>query len=92
MTDTRIHPLGEYRGYELTASEDRFGHFTGCAERASERTPGSSTDGLVFSVGRQSLEEVEVRLRELVDEALGPKLDETDVDLTARLQRLRRDD
>jgi len=92
MTDTKIHHLGTYRGYALSASEDRHGSFTGCAEVPGARLEGSSTDGLAFSVGRESLEETERRLREIIDEELGPpREDETqDVDLTARLQRLRR--
>jgi hypothetical protein len=90
-----IHHLGAYRGYELTVSEDRHGVFTGFARVLGEDLAGSSpVDGLAFSVSRLSLDEVSAKLRELIDEDLGPRadLDETDVDLTATLQRLRPDD
>jgi|SRR5581483_8791748 len=90
-----IVTLGAYRGYELTAVVDRSGVCTGFARLIGEDLLGTSpVDGLAFSVSRLSIDAVRSRLHELVDEELGPHpdLDDTDVDLAAKLQHARPSD
>jgi hypothetical protein len=87
---TKHHPLGRYRTYELFAAEEPGPLFTGYARPVAA---GDQPPALVaYSVTRNSLEAAEADLKKLIDEELGARNDETqDLDLTARLQRLRRD-
>ena len=88
-----MHHLGPYRTYELMVHEVRPGEFTGYA-RLPDDSEVPLHQQLAFSITRERLAEVEEGLRDLVDEALGPRDpgEDEDIDLTQRLQALRRAD